>query len=94
MVLFIENALHTHQIFNANKVQTQSNEEKSPVAAWINSTLVISTGRVKDPVDEREPLTHRIADLSRENDKQHLSHPITAEYCSVHLSDKREARCL
>ena len=32
--------------------------------------------------------------MSREKDKQHLSHPITAEYCSDHLSDWREARCL
>ena len=31
-------------------------------------------------VEEREPLTHLMADLSREKDKQHLSYPITAEY--------------
>ena len=36
----------------------------------------VATGRVKVLIDECEPQTYLIADLSRENDKQYLSHPI------------------
>ena len=33
-----------------------------------------------------------MADLNKENDNEHLNQPITDEYSSPHLWDKRESR--
>ena len=59
-------------------VNSQSLREESLVSAWTSSTEVANTGWPNIPTDDQEPLKHHIAEYNRENNKQHLIHPITA----------------
>ena len=43
-------------------------------------------------MEERAPRIHWMADRNKENNKEHLNQPITDEYSSPHLWDKREAK--
>jgi len=49
------------------------------------------TGQKKLPEEERDPLTHLIAERNKEKERQQRRHPITEAYVSDHLSHSKGA---
>ena len=87
---------NNHHDINYTYVYTLNykTKEVSPVSACTSSTELAKTGRQKLPEEERDPLTHLIAERNKEKERQQRSHPITEAYVSRHLSHSKEAKRL